>query len=377
MAIELYEAVLNEEFNDFIEGYNEEEVDLEIINNKGDVVIPLNKSYNDLKNILNEVFNDIGDEQLTIRGGNHDNFIYYGDFFEYYIDDKVKKLRDVTFEEGLLLALQLKNEDPKFAGCIFIGNNESGDDLIINPLHPAIAQYIMNSDENFEEYMSKTGTFMYFNFKKDKILNEDRMNKAREIHDVGMLLFTENFMESAKSEVQVRNRTENFSDIFAIADINASIEIDIRSSIPSALIPFQILSRGELVPYFGWGLINTNGDEETRGFSFPGLLSGNIKSNYYSSSDQVCTGNKSNNAYNGWQTLSKVNVNSMWFNHVINEDYYYELYRTGMDVAEEIYNEEYMIDEDGENEEQEISQGISQENINENIVDGACDACEE
>ena len=347
MALELFEAALNEEFNDFAEGYREDEVELEIINDNGDVVIPLNKNYSNLKEILTETFDDIGVSILKLRGGYEDDFIPYRDFFNNYVDDRVRKINS-SFEEGLLLALQLKNEESTFAGCLFI-EEDSVDNTILNPLHPAIAYYIMSDDEIFEKYMSKKGTFMYFNFRKDIPYNELKMTRAREIHDIGMLLIKENFLKKAKSEVVIRNRSENFSEIFTIADMNASIEIDVRSSIPSILIPFQILSKGEMIPYFGWGLINTDGEAETRGFSFPGLLSGNIKSNWYSTSDGVCTGNKSNNAYNGWQTLSKVNVNSMWFSNIINYEYYYELYRTGMDVAEEIYNEEY---EDVETEEE-------------------------
>jgi len=307
--VEFFNAVLNEEFNDFRNGSEESTERLEIINDKGDIVIPIKNDWNKIIEVVKN-YNDVFDSYSSIE------YFTAGTFYD-NVSDKVLKLK-VTLEKALEIGIQILDTTNKFAGMLFIADVD-GDELLINPMHPGTLLSILKSPKK-EKLLNTKGTVMIFEFLNEVEKNLEEYNKAIELNAIIAAYTWNSFTETAKLSSRVVEEEKNFDDVFSLALISGKIKIERKAVIPSIIVPFQIISKGMVLPYFGWGTIKTSGGG-IQGISLPGNLSGNLKANHDSRENNVCTGSHDNNTYRGWQTLSKINMNSMWFSEIIHRRY--------------------------------------------------------
>ena len=313
-TIDLLTATLKEEFNDFVDNFKSKKDDskIDLVNDKGDIIIP--------SMVKSEIFEKIEDTiDNKFNSYVEDNYIYVNDYYR-AISDKVKILRNVDSQKGLNFALKTlvqKANDSSFAGMLLI-NRDTG--FIFNPAHPLNISLIKKGKVNLPD---KFDIFI-FNFKQD--LNKEEIEKtveeAYKMHLIYANLFLKKRIENLEYKITVEDSQTDFDKIFFISDTKSSIRIykDISKNFNTILFPLQVLSKGELVPYIGWGGIT----KEIKSMSLYGNASGNLKAYYYSSNLNVCTGDKNNQSLEGWYTLSKINVNSTWFLNYVNK-YFQEI----------------------------------------------------
>ena len=328
-TLDLLTAVLEEEFNDFVDNFKSKKDDAKInlVNCKGDVVIPsLLKSevFEKIKDAIDNKFNPYVEN----------NYIRVNDYYR-SISDSVKILRNVDSQKGLnftLKTLVQKAKDSTFAGMLLI-NRDTG--FIFNPAHPLNISLIKKGKVNLPD---KFDIFI-FNFKNDLKDNENKeevektIDEAYKMHLIYANLFLTKMIENIEYKITVENSQTDFDRIFFLSDTKSSIRIykDISKNFNTILFPLQILSKGELVPYIGWGGIT----KEIKSMSLYGNASGNLKAYHYSSNLSVCTGDKNNQSIEGWYTLSKINVNSTWFSNYVNK-YFQEITFAGHKLAVDI-----------------------------------------
>ncbi len=327
-TIDFLTAVLVEEFNDFVDNFKSKKDDAKInlVNDKGDVIIPsmLNAGvFEKIESTIDDKFNSY----------EYTNYICVDKYYN-AISDKVKILRNVDSQKGLNFALKTlvqKANDSTFAGMLLI-NRDSG--FIFNLAHPLNISLIKKGKVNLPD---KFDIFI-FNFKNDfddenKEEVEKTVDEAYKMHLIYANLFMKKMVENLEYKITVEDSQTDFDKIFFLSDTKSSIRIykNISKNYNTILFPLQILSKGELVPYIGWGGIT----KEIKSMSLYGNASGNLKAYHYSSNLSVCTGDKNNQSIEGWYTLSKVNVNSTWFANYVNK-YFQELTFAGHKLAADI-----------------------------------------
>ena len=307
-AFDMLEAVLTEEFNDFQENFSSkrEEEKINLVNNQGDVIVPLTIDREVFEKINNTI-----DSRLSI---NVEDYAIDAKILFNSINDNVKIVRDVDAVKGLKFIFKylVENaENSKFAGILII-NRRTG--FVFNPVHPFNIFLIKSGKVNLPE---KFDIFIFeFNTEENEL---NLIDEAYKMHLLYYTLFKNHMLENIEYKMNIINAHHNFDNILFLNDIDAKIDVEKRISknFKSIAFPLQVLSKGELVPYMGWGAISA----EIRAIPLYGNGSGNLKSYYYSSNNDVCTGNKSNQSIEGWYTLSKINFNSTWFNHYLNVNY--------------------------------------------------------
>jgi hypothetical protein len=306
MAVDIFELLLNEEFSDFVKGNKEEKSKIDFINNKGDSLFTFIDNEDSLKGIFQRLF------EITFKP--HDEvFKRHERLFEDIISDDILETENINFEEGLMLLEEMISEKD-FAGCLFI-NGET----VLNISHPFILFQILKEKE---KWFNKEGKFVFYSFSENALENASFKKFEQETYKEATLalkLINDFATEELESKRTVVNESRNFSDIYNVSSINSYIEVNIKVEADYAIIPLQIASRGELVPYFGMALLDLKPIRDgyaPSGWSHWTNFTGNL-----SNDNNVCSGDKSNKTLEGWYTLSKININSMYFQTIINPAY--------------------------------------------------------
>ena len=322
-TIDLFEAVLNEEFNDFRKSFQNKKnlENIKLVNEKGDVLIPSSLTSNDIYDINEKI-------SFSMNCNEEDNYINVDRLFD-AISDRVKTLKNVDNVKGLefIFKFFMKNyKNNKFAGILIFN-----DDFVMNITHPLNLWLLRNEKIKLPE---KFNIFI-FEFKEEIPLKEKIVEDAYKMHALYLTLFTQHIIEKAEYRIKIIRSETDFRDIYSLAATEAYVKIEKEMShnFNTVLFPLQILSRGELIPYAGWGAIDVSDD--IRAIDTHGLITGNLKGYHYSDSQSVCTGNKPTNSIEGWYTLSKVNVNSTWFSNYVHI-FYREIYYAANKLAYEV-----------------------------------------
>jgi hypothetical protein len=323
---DFFEAILNEEYNDFKKNFmNKRDVQMvEFVNSKGDVVIPSKATPMILKKIENNFkhyFNSLS----------QDNYIDAGYLFN-SISDKVKIIRNIEASKGLQFIFKTlikRAEDPQFAGIIIARN-----DFVFHLTHPFNLYLLLQGKVKLPE---KFDIFI-FEFKNGAEMEKKVVEAAYDLHFAYLTLFINTKIENIEIEIKIKDEYTDFDQILFISNTESYIEIEKRISknYETILFPLQILSKGELVPYVGWGGIT----KDIKALSLWGNGTGNLKAYHYSTAKNVCTGSKDNRTLDGWYTLSKINYNSTWFSDYLNEKFR-ELFMAGFMLARDILTGEY------------------------------------
>jgi len=333
-TLDLFEGLLNEEFQDLKESLTSPTGEVEaidIVNEKGDIIIPSKINAEAFKSLQDEF-----DERLD--SGLSTNYIYASNLFE-GISDRVKTLRNVDEEKGLefiFKTLIQRADDNMFAGLLIIK-----DDFVLNASHP-FNMYLLK-----EELIELPETFdvFVFEFKDERNLSDRLIESAYNMHYLYQSLFLSEAIVDAEYSIKLERESKDFDKIFTIQETDAYLEFRKNSSIDfeTILFPLQVLSKGELVPYMGWGAI----DKDINSIDLFGNLSGNLRGYHYSNAQEVCTGSKSNRNIEGWYTLSKINYSSTWFSEYLSR-YYREIFVAGHKLAKDILLGEADFEDDEE-----------------------------
>ena len=123
-----------------------------------------------------------------------------------------------------------------------------------------------------------------------------------------------------------------------------------HGSTPNALlVPLQMLANSVTYPYYGLSFIWDPTNPDRQGYNLGLMLTGNIKYNPSTGvcasggeayTDNVCTGSLPKDRKNGWITLSRINVDSMWFSDLIIPDMerLYTYIKTSQFIAGKFYS---------------------------------------
>jgi len=319
MAKELLELILNKEFFDIKKKLQKNKGDnqtIEIINNEGDVLMPLkaNVEFNKIKDALKQT-------KYFDKSFSENDFYNYKDFMSEYVSDKVKILKNINLVKFLKVFVKELFENKRFYGCIITDE----DNFYLNISHPLILKYL--KDKQYKD-LPKKFTALFFEIPESKIkeFDKDIFSAAIQRH----LIFTKLYglvTETARAEIKIIDEYLSHESHF---EINSYLKIEKRLSINEILIPLQIATKGEMIPWFGYALINAKG----QGFSSIDFATGNIAdhSGWYSSDAEICTGDYNRYTLTGWYTLSKINLNSMFNSFIINKTTWFEALKSAHEI---------------------------------------------
>ena len=324
MAKDILELMLNEEFDDFKKNNSESTTQIEIVSKTGDVVVPFEDNEDSLKGLFQRIFLN------KFQIGNDRIFLDKSKFYNEIISNDILETGKIKFEDGFELLKDLINEE-NFAGCNFIN-----DEKVMNISHPIVLAEIV---KNFNQYKNIEGNFIFYSFNE----SDDITKKIPELtesvkRDVEWIIkISSEFANSdLKSVCNIINERRNF-ELNQISFLDAYIEVNEEVEVDYNIIPLQILSQGEIAPYFGMALITVN-ETTVKGCSHFSSLTGNI-----SNDGTVCCGDKNNRTLEGWRTLSKINANSMYFQNIIPK-FYYASTQGYLEVSKKILNEDFVFE---------------------------------
>jgi hypothetical protein len=331
---------------------------VQFINNNGDIYIPYQKAYDPAGTGENKF-------PRFIPGGieNNPNFgesVYFQDFKRNYINSEITTL---TYDRSISMPVLLKQlaEEDSIYGVVL---QKKGTDsrYAINPLHPMVAFLVTAGLLELPE----EGKLHIFEWKDSKVKSIlKKMDKPSEIREY--ISDYEKFFglsaEIIRDPVTVRQRanindhniTSLIEDPF-IENINAKIKItkdDTGQSdldkIKSMVIPHQIIVDGTLSPFYGISCIKQPTNSNIRGVALGPMVTGNISQchdggqrtfkNFQNSANtcNVCTGSENSVTPKGWFTLSRVNLNSMYYSDVISKDYVFPFIKASKQIAADIW----------------------------------------
>jgi hypothetical protein len=136
------------------------------------------------------------------------------------------------------------------------------------------------------------------------------------------------------------------------------ISIDVRKDnqdlksidrIKSLVIPAQLIMDGTVCPYYGISSIIHPTNESIKGYGLGPMVTGNISLDhgggdktypeFYNTANicNVCTGSESSTVPKGWFTLSKVNLDSMYYSDVIDSEHVWAFIEASKKIAGEIW----------------------------------------
>ncbi len=319
MAKELLELILNKEFFDIkekIQKNSEDTYHIDIINNEGDTLMPL-KTKIDFNKIKEAIKNT---NYFNIQF-NEDNFYNYKKFMSEIISDRVKILKDINILKFMKIFAKELFANQKFYGCIITDEK----DFFLNISHPLILKYL--KDKEYKGLPEKF-TAMFFEIKENELreIDKDVFAATMQRHIIFTKLYSM-ITENAKGEIKIIDEYLSHESHF---DIASYIKIEKRLNIEDMLIPLQIATRGEMIPWFGYALINSKG----KGFSSVDFVTGNIAedSGWDNSNADICTGDFNRQTLPGWYTMSKINLNSMYHSHIVNKKTWFEALKSAHEI---------------------------------------------
>jgi hypothetical protein len=151
------------------------------------------------------------------------------------------------------------------------------------------------------------------------------------------------------------NITSLIEDPF-VENINAAIKITKEDSgradlekIKSIVVPHQLIVDGTLSPYYGISCIKDPTSSNVIGAGLGPMTTGNISQCHdegsrtfkrfqnSGSTCNVCTGSENAAVPRGWFTLSRVNLDSMYYSDVISLDYVFPFIKASKQIAADIW----------------------------------------
>jgi len=344
-AYNLLHLALVDELNEHLEKVSE--VMSESKNNygddKGNLYFPINISGIENGLTADNIVDFARNLNLALDQNHSDGHYHtFNDFYENCIDPQVKTIAyDNTGETPQIELVKFLKGVHKVKDImgVLLKSSDSRDAMIINPLHPLTALaiklgqielpkkgkiIIYNWSNSFLEECSPEETLSTYTEDNENLVNEKYIKWHT--YFVGTSPYFIN-------RVQVRNRViidiptfmNNLSNFSSIQKMDRYSKIKVEKNVTSSeeigalLVPLQMAIKGMTLPWYGYTFIEhpTGGDSSPKGINFGNYISGNIKHTGHGEDLNVCTGNYSNTTDSGWLTLSRINVDSMWHQHII------------------------------------------------------------
>ena len=174
------------------------------------------------------------------------------------------------------------------------------------------------------------GKLIVYNWEKN-ILEKFEINHQKRyisrIEEVWMQFIgqSKNFINKKVSERRLTINREDYLEqlsgfdslkqLSIFGDINYR-ELNEVTDIKMLIIPLQMAVGHIATPFYGVSYIN-NPTKRPRGFNTGVMISGNLKSAYDYTEGTVCTGSLSNTRDQGWLTLNRINLSSMWYDQIV------------------------------------------------------------
>jgi hypothetical protein len=331
--------------------------DVQFVNKKGDIYIPLSKRYR------------IGSNEGSLRfprfipgGYSNDplfyNPMYFQDFKSKYLSPEVTT---ITYNRTLSIPTMIKQlaEEEKIYGVII--QSKDGD-YAINPLHPLVA-FLIAADLLKYPDEGKLHIFEWkerrFDSVKEAMNNsshiESYIKDYEKIFAMAPDIIKEPVVIKQRASIDNRDITALIEEPF-VENINTVIKVIKNSegstnltNIKSLVIPHQLIVDGTLSPYYGLSNIFSPTDSSITGYGLGPMVTGNISQSHdggnrkYSSfqnssnSGNVCTGSENSVVPKGWFTLSRVNLNSMYYSDVIDEENVFPFIKASKDISKDIW----------------------------------------
>ena len=307
------------------------------INEDGDIYIPLNMPSDPNQEAIPR-FLKRGD---SLTGSN----IEFSDFRGRFLSDNITTLK---FNKSISLAVLLEQlaSDKTIYGCLL----KSGS-FIINPLHPMLSFMIVAGLITLPEE-GELHIFPYSQEGMNKVPNSDSnaMRDYKKEYEKFFALAPNIILD----EQQIRH--EPIIDESQLEMISArplwselrKVNVRVRRTITSTgdnpggiLVPLQIAADGILTPYYGVAAID-DPTSSVRGYNLSPMRTGNINRGasrmLERQSGNVCTGDENSSRKSGWLTLSRVNLNSMFYGTIVNTSETFEFVESSKQICKEIWS---------------------------------------
>ena len=245
------------------------------------------------------------------------NFIEYPEFIDMIIN--MSQLVKTRIDEHQLIQFLRNFQDTDELNIYGMMINLGGDSRI-NPLHPFVANAIVNGSITLPE----TFEVIIYEMQKPKKIGK----KGLEDHVTGVVNLV-NFInqngQSAKEVIKPKNPL--YADIRNLVSssnmMDFTVEFDSKESalMPNVLIPVQFAANSIITPYYGVVQSIYDGSKYNSAQCSP-MFSGNIQS----SSTRLggtCTGDLSNSRYSSLRVLNGFNLSSAYFTTTVNNSVFH------------------------------------------------------
>jgi hypothetical protein len=321
---------------------------------RGDIYIPYSESYS--------VINEKNFPKFIPGGAESGSRIEGASQFQEWAEEFIcPDITTVTYDKSISLPSLLKQlaDEPSVYGVVL---QKSEGVYAINPLHPIVA-FLVSAGLLVLPDEGKLHIFEWREEKQKMIKEEiDSSHIDSYIKDYADFFATAPYI--IKKHTMIRQRAyisdKGISEIIQhpfVDVLQTSIKIDREDTpeeddyenISSLVIPHQLVANGILSPYYGISLIQSPTDGNIKGLPLGPMISGNIDLYKFHDGDSfisvhrsattgnVCAGAQS--AYNprGWFTLSRVNLNSMFYNNIISRNHVFSFVEASKKVTSDIW----------------------------------------
>lgn len=330
---------LFESINDIISANQTEssEAGASFIDAQGNIYIPFNISTD--PNQTNIPFFAKND-----RGTTGDR-ISFQSFKSEFLDDNITTLR---YNQSISLRVLLKqlSADRGTYGCLLKAGN-----FVINPMHPMVAFLI--AAKLIE--IPAEGELHIFPF------SESGVRRMPTSETTAMTKYKDNFKKFFALAPNIiideqKVRMEPSIDSMALENLSekplwselSRVNVRVRRTVTSSgdkpeglIVPLQMAVDGLLTPYYGVANVDAP-TADVRGFSCSPMVTGNINASTSNqldrSSHNVCTGDENSSRKSGWLTLSRVNLNSMYFNGIVASNDVFEFIEASKQISHDIWS---------------------------------------
>ncbi len=336
----------------------------------GDIYIPYTKKYNPVSSSSEKKFSNFIPGHHEGNDPVKDNMCYFQDFKREYIE---RNITTVSYNKSISISSMLEQiaKEQSTYGVVLQYKNSGGRWQSFNPLHPMVAFLIMAGLMELPE----EGKLHLFEFKSSQMSKATEFDSDDKKIIDGFKKDYERFFEIApnihKEPVKLKQSAtisqSTVSDIIDdpfVENIRATVEIhkDTTSAsqtegIKSIIVPNHLIMDGTASPYYGIATVTSPSSGSMRGLALGPMATGNISlyhnedgryrtySNFYETASDcnVCTGSESSSTPKGWFTLSKVNLDSMYYSDVIDMNHVFTFIQASKEVSAEVwelYNKE-------------------------------------
>jgi len=293
-------------------------------------------------------------------------------FQEMYLGDNITTIAYNKSIDMIELLIQIL-KDEKVYGIVLekttSGGSQDSEKMLINPTHP-INVFMLLAKINTLPDEGNIHIFEWSNPSMKKIktnTGSDRWEKITSVtkRDYAVLFdkLSNIVTDPSIIETTASISTDTVTEIidYPFLDIlNAGIDVranttTISSKIKSLVVPTQLVLNGSAFPYYGM-IFSDNPQREIRSKSITPMVSGNIQadpgystlSRFLDSSGETCTGQESRQKPRGWSTLSKINLDSMYYHKLIQSANVIPFVEASKSISLDLLTEYQKIQEKGE-----------------------------